>query len=81
MNLEFPGSASPAPPLSEEEKRRQELLMERLLPPEKQTRPILDAFFHAKFMIETAARYAATPEPIRMMPSGYAALLCLCDLR
>lgn len=45
------------------------------------TRPMLEAFTHAKFMIEMAVRYAALKEPPQPMPSGYAALLYLYDLR
>ena len=47
----------------------------------KHTRPILEAFMHAKFMIEMAVRYADLPEPPQPLPSGYAALLYLYDLR
>jgi hypothetical protein len=45
------------------------------------TRPMLEAFAHAKFMVEMAVRYADLPEPPGMMPSGWAALLYLYDLR
>ncbi len=45
------------------------------------TRSILEAFAHAKFMIEMAVRYADLPEPPQVLPSGYAALLYLYDLR
>ena len=45
------------------------------------TRPILEAFCHAKFMIEMAVRYADLPSPPQPMPSGWAALLYLYDLR
>ncbi len=45
------------------------------------TRPILEAFFHARFFLEMAARYAALEVPPRPLPSGYAALLYLLDLR
>ena len=45
------------------------------------TRPILEAFFHARFFLEMAARYAALDVPRRPLPSGYAALLYLFDLR
>jgi hypothetical protein len=48
---------------------------------DKHTRPMLEAFAHAKFMIEMAVRYADLPEPPQMLPSGYAALLYLYDLR
>ncbi len=45
------------------------------------TRPILEAFFHARFFLEMAVRYATLPEPPTPLPSGYAALLCLYGLR
>jgi len=48
---------------------------------ERHTRPILEAFSHAKFMIEMAARYADLPAPPQPMPSGWAALLYLYCLR
>ena len=48
---------------------------------ELHTRPILEAFCHAKFMIEMAVRYADLPKPPQPMPSGWAALLYLYDLR
>jgi hypothetical protein len=47
----------------------------------KHTRPMLEAFAHAKFMIEMAVRYADLSEPPQPLPSGYAALLYLYDLR
>ena len=47
----------------------------------KHTRPMLEAFAHTKFMIEMAVRYADLPEPPQMLPSGYAALLYLYELR
>jgi hypothetical protein len=49
---------------------------------DSETRPLLEAFFHARFMLETAIRYgrelSATPEPL---PSGWAAVLYLYGLR
>ena len=45
------------------------------------TRPILEAFFHARFFLEMAVRYATLDAPPSPLPSGYAALLCLYDLR
>lgn len=48
---------------------------------ERHTRPMLEAFAHAKFMIEMAVRYADLLSPPQPMPSGYAALLYLYDLR
>lgn len=47
----------------------------------RETRPMLEAFAHAKFMVEMAVRYADLPAPPQPMPSGYAALLYLFDLR
>ena len=47
----------------------------------KHTRPIVEAFFHARFMLEMAVRYADLPEPPQPMPSGWAALLYLYNLR
>jgi len=48
---------------------------------DRHTRPMLEAFAHAKFMIEMAVRYADLPAPPHPMPSGWAALLYLYDLR
>lgn len=48
---------------------------------DRHTRPMLEAFAHAKFMIEMAVRYADLPDPPQPMPSGWAALLYLYDLR
>lgn len=45
------------------------------------TRPIVEAFFHARFFLEMAVRYATLEEPPQALPSGYAALLYLYDLR
>ena len=45
------------------------------------TRPILEAFFHARFFLEMAVRYATLWEPPLSLPSGYAALLHLYGLR
>lgn len=45
------------------------------------TRPILEAFFHARFFLEMAVRYAHLQEPPSPLPSGYAALLHLYGLR
>lgn len=45
------------------------------------TRPLLEAFFHARFFLEMASRYASLQEPPRVLPSGYAALLYLYGLR
>jgi hypothetical protein len=45
------------------------------------TRPIVEAFFHARFFLEMAVRYAPLEAPPRTLPSGYAALLYLYQLR
>ena len=46
------------------------------------TRPILEAFFHARYFLEMAAKYGRDlGYPPRMMPSGWAALLYLYNLR
>jgi hypothetical protein len=45
------------------------------------TRPILEAFFHARFFLEMAVRYADLDAPPRPLPSGYAALLYLFGMR
>ena len=45
------------------------------------TRPILEAFFHARFFLEMAVRYANLEAPPRPLPSGYAALLELFGIR
>jgi hypothetical protein len=47
-----------------------------------ETRPIAEAFFHARFFLEMAVRYGEKLEtPPKTLPSGYAALLYLYDLR
>ncbi len=46
------------------------------------TRPILEAFFHARFFLEMAVKYGKELEyPPQMLPSGWAALLYLFRLR
>src|SRR5438093_1059244 len=45
------------------------------------TRPILEAFFHARFVLEMVVRYGGLQEPPTLLPSGYAALLSLYGLR
>jgi hypothetical protein len=46
------------------------------------TRPILEAFFHARYFLEMAVRYGRRLEaPPRMLPSGWAAFLYLYNLR
>ena len=48
----------------------------------RQTRPMIEAFFHARYFLEMAVQYAeelnVPPQP---MPSGWAALLYLFNLR
>lgn len=46
------------------------------------TRPFLEAFFHARFFLEMAVKYGKElPTAPTMLPSGWAALLCLYNLR
>jgi hypothetical protein len=45
------------------------------------TRPIVEAFFHARYFLEMAVRYADLKTPPESLPSGYAALLSLFGLR
>jgi hypothetical protein len=48
----------------------------------QETRPIVEAFFHARYFLEMAVRYGKDLEhPPRMLPSGWAALLYLYNLR
>lgn len=47
----------------------------------ERTAPIVQAFLHAKYFLEMAVKHAELKEPPQMMPSGWAALLCLYDLR
>ena len=44
------------------------------------TRPILEAFFHARLFLEMAVRYSHLESLPRPLPSGYAALLYLYGL-
>lgn len=47
-----------------------------------ETRPIVEAFFHARFFLDMAVKYGGELDaPPRMMPSGWAALLYLFNLR
>lgn len=48
---------------------------------DRHARPLLEAFAHAKFMTEMAVRYVDLGQPPQPMPSGYAALLYLFNLR
>ena len=46
------------------------------------TRPMVEAFFHAKFFLDMAVRYGKELEaPPSLLPSGWAALLYLYQLR
>jgi len=46
------------------------------------TRPILEALFHAHYFLKMACRYAAEFESMpQLLPSGFAALLYLFELR
>ena len=48
----------------------------------EETRPILEAFFHAQYFLEMAVYYGKELEhPPRMLPSGWAAFLYLFNLR
>ena len=46
------------------------------------TRPLLEAFFHANYFLRMTIKYGhELNEPPEMLPSGWAALLCLFNLR
>jgi len=46
------------------------------------TRPILEAFFHARYFLEMVCKYGRElKEPPDALPSGWAAVLYLCGLR
>jgi hypothetical protein len=46
------------------------------------TRPILEAFFHARYFLEMACKYGRElKEPPDSLPSGWAAFLYLFNLR
>ena len=47
----------------------------------KHTRPILEAYFHARQFLEMVVRYADLPETPRLLPSGWAVVLYLFNLR
>lgn len=48
----------------------------------KRMRPFIEAFFHARYFVEMAVKYADTlQEPPRLIPSGWAALLSLYGIR
>lgn len=47
-----------------------------------ETRPILEAFLHARFFLEMAVKYGRElTAPVSTLPSGWAAFLCLYNLR
>ena len=43
--------------------------------------PIVQAFLHARYFVEMAVKYAEMAELPGLLPSGWAALLCLYGLR
>jgi hypothetical protein len=46
------------------------------------TRPLLEAFFHANYFLKMTIKYGhELNEPPQILPSGWAALLCLFNLR
>jgi hypothetical protein len=46
------------------------------------TRPLLEAFFHANYFLKMTVKYGhELNEPPQMLPSGWAAVLCLFNLR
>jgi len=47
----------------------------------KYTRPILEAFFHAKYFVEMAVKYGTMEEAPEILPSGWAGLLTLYKIR
>lgn len=48
----------------------------------QETRPIVEAFFHAKYFLEMICRYAdEVKEPRQLLPSGWASVLSLYRLR
>ena len=52
---------------------------------DKRARPMVEAFFHAKFFLEMAVKYGTEikggSQMTPFLPSGFAALLCLYNLR
>lgn len=47
-----------------------------------ETRPIVEAFFHARYFLDMAVKYGQKlKRPPQLLPSGWAALLYLYDLR
>jgi hypothetical protein len=47
----------------------------------KHTRPIVEAFFHARYFLEMVVRYAGLRRPPTLVPSGWASVLYLFNLR
>ena len=47
----------------------------------EETAPIVQAFLHARYFLEMAIKYATLDEPPQPMPSGWAGMLCLFDIR
>jgi hypothetical protein len=47
----------------------------------RNTRPILEAYFHARYFLEMVVRYQSLAAAPTTLPSGWAALLCLYGLR
>lgn len=47
----------------------------------KHTRPMLEAFFHAKYFLEMAVKYSKLENAPDCLPSGWAGLLCFYNLR
>jgi hypothetical protein len=45
------------------------------------TRPIVEAFFHARFFLEMAVKYGRELDSACSLPTGWAAFLHLYDLR
>lgn len=45
------------------------------------TRPLVEAFFHAHYFLDMACRYREPPPEDQNIPSGWAALLYLFDIR
>jgi len=48
---------------------------------EREIHPILEAFFHAKFFLEMCVKFSKIKKPQNLLESGYAALLCLYNIR
>lgn len=48
---------------------------------DKHTRPIVEAFFHAHYFLTMICKYSTLPKPPAMLPSGWAAVLYLYNLR